>query len=181
MMRLNKRERIAVIVGGAALLVFVVVQFLVFPLIDNRARLTKRLAAREKAVVEMRSLREQYQQLNRHSGSVDELLAQREEGFSLFSFLENNADACEVKEHIAYMKPSETQGSASFRVSMVEMKLQAVPLKKLLAFLEKSESPQHLVGVDKLTIQENAQEKTMLDATLSMVSVDQAAEAAATP
>jgi len=54
-------------------------------------------------------------------------------------------------------------------------------LKKLLAFLEKSESPQHLVGVDKLTIQENAQEKTMLDATLSMVSVDQAAEAAATP
>jgi general secretion pathway protein M len=176
MIRLNERERLAVAAAGAALVVFVALQFLVFPLLDNRARLHKRLAAREKAVVEMRLLRERHQQLSQQSDAMASLLAQREEGFSLFAFLEKNADESEVKEHIAYMKPSESRGNNDqFKQSVVEMKLQAVSLGKLLAFLEKTESPEHLVGIDKLTIQENAKESGALDATLVMVSIDQAA------
>jgi len=93
----------------------------------------------------------------------------------LFAFLEKNADESEVKEHIAYMKPSESRGNEQFKQTLVEMKLQAVTLKKLVAFLEKTESPEHLVGIDKLTIQENTKEEATLDATLVMVSVDQAA------
>lgn len=174
-MRLSERERLMVAAAGAALAVFVVLQFLVFPLLDNRARLNKRLASREKAVTEMRLLRERHQQLSQQSSSMAALLAQREEGFSLFAFLEKNADESEVKEHIAYMKPSESRGNEQFKQSLVEMKLQAVSLKKLLAFLEKTESPKHLVGIDKLIIQENTKEAGALDATLVMVSIDQAA------
>ena len=174
-MRLTGRERMAVTAAGAGLLIFVVLQFMVFPLIDNRSRLNKRLVAREKAVAEMRLLRERHRELSEQSGSMAALLAQREEGFSLFAFLEKNADESEVKEHIAYMKPSESRGNEQFKQTLVEMKLQAVTLKKLVAFLEKTESPEHLVGIDKLTIQENTKEEATLDATLVMVSVDQAA------
>jgi general secretion pathway protein M len=151
-----------------------VLQFLVFPLIDGRAKLSKRLGTREKAVAEMRVLQERYQKISQQSGSLSSLLGQREPDFSLFSFLEKKAADSEVKEHIAYMKPSESTESGQFKQSQVEMKLQAVSLKKLVTFLEQAESPEQLVGIDKITIQDNTKETGTLDVTLQMVSVDQA-------
>ena len=175
MKQLNQREKIAVAVGGAALLVFVLLQFVVFPLVDGRAKLNKRLATREKAVAEMRLFQERFQKLSSKSGALVSSLANREPGFSLFSFLEQSAADSDVKEQIAYMKPSETTESEQFKQSQVEMKLQAVSLEKLVQFLEQVESPERLVGVDKLTIQDNTKEAGTLDVTLLMVSVDQVA------
>ncbi len=174
MIQLNKREKMAVIIGGVSLLVFVLLQFLVFPLAEKRTRLMKGLASREKAVVEMRNMQVRYQKLRQQSSSLAELLAQREAGFSLFSFLEKNAAESRVKEHIAYMKPSESAKSELFKQSLVEMRLQAIGLQQLVEFLEKTESPEHLVAIDKITIQENTKEEATLDVTLQMVSVDQA-------
>jgi len=174
MKQLNQREKIAVGIGGGALLVFIVLQFMVFPLIDGRAKLSKRLHAREKAVVEMRVLQERYQKISQKSGSLSSLLSEREPDFSLFSFLEKSAADSEVKEQIAYMKPSESMESDQFKLSQVEMKLQAVSLKKLVQFLEQVESPAQLVGIDKITIQDNTKETGTLDVTVQMVSVDQA-------
>ena len=174
MKQLNPREKITVGIGGGALVLFVVFQFIVFPLTDGRAKLSKRLSSREKAVVEMRILQESYQKITQQSGSLASQLAQREPGFSLFSFLEKKAADSEVKEHIAYMKPSESLENDQFKQSQVEMKLQAVNLKKLVMFLEQAESPEQLVGIDKITIQDNTKEEGTLDVTLQMVSVDQA-------
>lgn len=176
-MQLSGRERKMVILGGAALAVFVLVQFVVYPLVDQRARLQKRLAGKEKALAEMQVLKQQFQRLNRQSGSMSDLLDHREQGFSLFAFLEENADESTVKEHIAYMKPSESPEGSTLSQSRVEMKLQGVSLEQLLRFVEKSESPQNLVGVAKMTIQENTKEEGTLDATLVMVSVERSANA----
>ena len=177
MRQLNKREKIAVSIGFTSLLLFVVFQFIVFPLTDKRAKLVKGLAAREKEVVEMRMMQGRFRELSKQSGSLTTLLAQRDAGFSLFSFLEKNAADNQVKEHIAYMKPSESPKNELFKQSLVEMKLQAISLKQLVAFLEKTESSENLVGIDKITIQENSKETATLDVTLQMVSFDQPAEA----
>ncbi len=172
-MQLNKREKIAVGLGGISLLLFVVLQFLVFPLADKRARLVKGLALREKEVVEMRVMQGRYREISKQSGSLTSLLAQREASFSLFSFLEKNAADSQVKEQIAYMKPSESPKNELFKQSRVEMKLQAISLKQLVDFLKKTESTENLVGIDKITIQQNSKESATLDVTLNMVSVDQ--------
>ena len=76
------------------------------------------------------------------------------------------------------MKPSESTGSELFTQSQVEMKLQAVSLGQLVRFLERVESPAHLVGIDKIAIQENTKEKGLLDVTLQLVSIDQVVGAA---
>jgi len=178
MKQLNQREKIAVGIGGGAVLVFLLLQFIIFPLTDGRAKLSKRLSTREKAVVEMRVLQERYHKIAQQSGSFSSLLAQREPGFSLFSFLEKSAADSEVKEHIAYMKPSVSTENDQFKQSLVEMKLQAVSLNKLVTFLEHVESPEQLVGIDKITIQDNTKEAGTLDVTLQMVCVDQASGAA---
>ncbi|MBV5316820.1 MAG: type II secretion system protein M [Desulfobulbaceae bacterium] len=174
MIKLNQREKMAVGIAGVCLFVFVVLQFIVFPLVDKRAKLIKGLATREKAVVEMRSMQARYRDLSQQRGSLIDRLAKREAGFSLFSFLEKNAADSSVKEQIAYMKPSESAKNEVFKQSLVEMKLQAVGLQQLVEFLEKTESPEQLVGIDKITIQENTKEEATLDVTLQMVSVDQA-------
>jgi len=176
-MQLSGREKKMVTLAGIALAVFVVVQFMIYPLIDQRARLRKRLVSKENALSEMQLLQRQFQQLNRQSGSMTDILDRRAQGFSLFAFLEQNADESSVKEHITYMKPSATKDSGKLSQSRVEMKLQGVGLEQLLNFVQKSESPGNLVGVAKMTIQENSKEKDTLDATLVMVSVERSANA----
>ncbi len=174
MIQLDKRQKIAVSIGGISLLLFIVLQFIVFPLTDKRVKLGKGLALREKEVSGMRIMQERYRELSKQSGSLTSLLAQRDSRFSLFSFLEKNAADSEIKEHITYMKPSESPKNELFKQSLVEMKLQAISLKRLIDFLEKTESTENLVGIDKITIQENSKESATLDVTLRMVSVDQA-------
>lgn len=176
-MQLTGREKKMVLLAAAALAVFVMAQFVVYPLFDQRLRLQKRLAGKEKALAEMQLLKQQLHRFNQQSGSMAERLEQREAGFSLFAFLEENAAESAVKENIAYMKPSESQEGGALAQNRVEMKLQGVSLEQLLRFVEKSESPENLVGVAKLTIQENTKEEGSLDATLVMVSVEQAANA----
>jgi len=178
MKQLNQREKMTVAIGGGAVVVFVLFQFIVFPLTDGRAKLAKRLMAREKNVAEMRVLQERYQKVAKQSGSLATLLAQREPDFSLFSYLEKSAAESEVKERIAHMKPSESTEVDTFKQSQVEMKLQAVSLKQLVTFLERAESPEQLVGIDKITIQDNTKEAGTLDVTLQIVSVDQAGRSA---
>jgi general secretion pathway protein M len=175
MMRLNKREKIAVSVGGGCLLLFVVLQFLVFPLAEKRSKLIAGATTRQKSVDDMRVMQERYQALSMQSGSIVALLAQRDVNFSLFSFLEKNADDSNVKENIAYMKPSESTENEQFKQSLVEMKLEAISLKQLVSFLEKIESPENLVAVDRISIQENTKEAATLDVTMQLVSIDKAA------
>jgi general secretion pathway protein M len=178
MKQLTQREKLAVAIAGLALLLFLVLQFMVVPLAGKRAKLTRGLAERKKAVTEMRVMQERYRQLNQQSGSMAALLEKREAGFSLFSFLEKNAADSQLKEHIAFMKPSESLGSEPFKQSMVEMKMQAVSLKQLVDFLEKTESPEELVGIVKITIQHNTKEEATLDVTMQIAGVDQTAAAA---
>ncbi|MDR2548855.1 MAG: type II secretion system protein M [Desulfobulbus sp.] len=178
-LKLNQREKMAVGLGGGALVLFVLLQFVVFPLLDGRAKLAKRLATREKAVAEMRLLQEQYRKIGQQTGSLATLLAERSPEFSLFSFLEEKSAASEVKELIAYMKPSESTEHDHFKQSQVEMRLQGVGLAKLVAFLEQIEAPDQLVGIDKIAIQDNSKEEGTLDVTLTMVSVDRAGGEAA--
>ena len=171
--QLTRREQIAIGLAGGALLLFIVFQFVVFPLVDGRARLHKRIQTRDKAIVEMRELQQRYQRLTQNSGSLSAMLGQREPDFSLFSFIEKRAADSAVKELIAYMKPSESMESEHFKQSQVELRLQGIGLGKLVEFLQKVEAPEQLVGINKIAIQENTKEAGTLDVTLHMVSVDQ--------
>ena len=175
MMQLNQREKIAVQIGAVCLLLFVGLQFLLFPFLDNRARLTRGLVDRERALLDMRLMQQRYGELNQQNDTLAAVLLQRDQGFSLFSFLEKNATESQVKEHIAYMRPSQSAANELYRQSLIEMKMQAVSLGQLVQFLEKTESPEQLVGVDRITIQENTQEDATLDVTLRMVSIDHVA------
>ena len=174
-MELSRRDHAALAVGAVALLLFVLLQFVLFPLLDRRQRLEKGIAVREQALVEMRQMQERFRKLHRQNSSLGRKLARRDRNFSLFSFLEQKASATGIKQNIAYMKPSSVQGDGAVRQTTVEMKFKAISLKQLVSFLEQIEAPDKLVAVRRISIQENKKETATLDVILQVISIDQVA------
>lgn len=172
MANITPRDRLFLLVGGIIVFIFIILQFAVLPLIDNRQKLRQGIAARENALEEMQELQKRYQDLHRTANTLVDQLGSRPAGFSLFSFLEQNASRTDVKKNIAYMKPSELADDGPFKEIYVEMKLQAISLRQLVDFLQLIESPENVVALKRVSIQENKKQKATLDVILQVVSLD---------
>ena len=172
MVKISPRDRRVLFIGGAFVLLFLVMQMVVLPLIDERKRLQKGIAAREKGLIEMKELQDRYRDLHSKANTLSDQLGSRDSNFSLFSFLEQNAAKAKVKKNIAYMKPSEVADDGPFKEIFVEMKIQTVTLRQLVDFLKLVESSENIVALKRISIQENKKEKQTLDVILQVVSLD---------
>ena len=168
-MALTPKDRRALVIGISALALFLLVQFVLFPLLDKRKRLNRGISIRQKGLVEMQEMQSRYAQLSRQSNTLEQLVSRRSGEFGLFSFLEKMAAEAEVKENIAYMKPSDATGDGELQQSMVEMKLNAINLKQLVSFLERIESPENIVELKRISIQENKKQEGTLDVIMQVI------------
>jgi len=128
------------------------------------------LKAKEKGLDEMATLRAEYQTYQRASQDIQESLAKRKRGFTLFSLLDEAAGDAQVKTHIKYMKPSTPVSTGPFKESMIEMKLEAVTLEQLVGYLYHIESPADLVSIKRLSVKENKKEQGYLDAVIQVLT-----------
>ena len=159
-----------IVIGLVFLLVFAFLQFVVGPYVDASARLDASLANRQKDLLELRLLQQEYRNLRAEEGGIKEQLARRPGTFSLFSFLDRQASEAGVKEFIGYMKPSTSEGDGELVESLVEMKLQQISLDKLVEFLKLIESPENVVSIKRLSIQESGKEQGLLEVILQIVT-----------
>ena len=169
-MRLARRERYLVSLAACCIAIFLVFQFLVFPFFENRRRIQRGLKAKEKGLEEIMKLKADYQAYQKGSQNIQQALAKRKEGFTLFSFLEKAAGDAEVKARIKYMKPSVSSGTGPYKESMVEMKLEVITLPQLVGYLYRIESPDDLVSIKRISISENKKEQGYLDAILQVIT-----------
>jgi len=169
-MRLARRERYLVSLAACCIAIFLVFQFLVFPFFENRRRIQRGLKAKEKGLEEIMKLKADYQAYQKGSQNIQQALAKRKEGFTLFSFLEKAAGEAEVKARIKYMKPSVSLGTGPYKESMVEMKLEVITLPQLVGYLYRIESPDDLVSIKRISISENKKEQGYLDAILQVIT-----------
>jgi len=58
--KLNRREKIGVAAAAAAIVIFLVLQLLVFPLFEKNARLTQTLTTRQQELEQIELLRAEY-------------------------------------------------------------------------------------------------------------------------
>ena len=176
MRQLSQKDRRALILCAAALLLFAAVQFVFLPLMDKRKQLIQGIATREKALLDMRLMQQEVRHVSSQSSSLGERVARRSPSFSLFSFLEQKGEQAQVKENILYIKPSNTDEEGELRQAAVEMKLQGVPLDRLVFLLELIEAPEEIVAVERIAIMTNKKAQGGLDATLRVISLVQAGE-----
>ena len=170
MIKLAKREKYLVSFAALAIALFLVFQFLIFPFFEERKRLQRGITAREKGLKEIVRLGAEYQVHKKGFQGIKQILARREKGFTLFSFLEKAAGEAELKGHIKYMKPSSSQGTGPYKEAMVEMKLEGITLNQLVGYLYRIESPENIISIKRISIKENKKESGYLDTILQVLT-----------
>jgi len=167
--KLNKREKYAIGAAAAFLCLFIMVQFIFFPMIDKRDRLRRLIEIKTKTIEDMLTLKSEYDTAVTQINFSKDRLAKRQKGFTLFSFLDVLAGETGIKNKIKYMKPSSTsQKDGSIKLSLVEMKLEAVTLKQLAAYLYRVETSENTVVVKRLAISKADKPQGTIDAVMQV-------------
>ncbi len=171
--KLNRREKIGVAAAAAAIVVFLVLQVLVFPLFEKNAQLSRSLATRQQEREEILLLQTEYLKTAEKAQAAERHLKRRKQGFTLFSFLETLAGQTGVKSHIAYMRPTTTsQKDSPYRLSMVEMKLQEITMSQLLAYLHGIETSMDMISIKRLSISKGEQKADLINTVFQVETLE---------
>lgn len=170
--RLERRERMFVWGGVVFVLGFLLFQGVVSPYLEASQRLERALQRQQNDLLEMQILQTEYRELKRRQGEITRLIQQRERGFSLFSFLEQQADGVKLKNRVAYMKPSTSELDDNLQESAVEMKMEQITLGQLVDFLASVESADRVVLIKRLAVQKNKKESDLLDMVVNIVTFE---------
>ena len=157
--------------GIGFVLCFLVVQLVVVPIIDARTSLQKSIARKKQELVEIKNLQQEHQTLKSREGTIQARINQRGAGFTLFTFLDQQANVAKVKKQIKYMKPSTVDGD-ELNEAMVEMKLQQITLSDLIGFIRLIESEKDVVFIKRFSIQESGDMQGFFDVILQIVTFE---------
>lgn len=171
--KLKKHEKYSIYVAAGFICLFVLIQFIVFPFFDKRNRLERTIQVKTKILEDMTALKSKYDAIQKKTDLSKLRFEKREKGFTLFSFLDKLAGEAEVKDYIAYMKPStSTQKNSQRKMSMVEMKLQRVTLDQLTSYLYIVETSKNMVNIKRISISKTGRQENFIDAVLQVETFD---------
>jgi general secretion pathway protein M len=171
--KLNKREKYYVSAALAFIVVFAVMQLIVFPLLEKRTRLKRTVAANAARIEQLEALSAEYNTLREQANQSQLRLSKREAGFSLFSFLDGLVGKNGLKDKIIYMKPSSSDGpSDRFKISTVEMKLQTITLEQLTQYLYDVENSMKSALIKRISISEMSKQEGFLEVVLQVETLE---------
>lgn len=172
-MKLNRRERLAVVAGIGFLCLFVVVRFVAFPFMDRKERLQRNLAVNSRNLEEIRSLKTEYETLVNAGKQAEKRFNQRRKSFTLLSFLVQTAGEVGIKDKMASMKPTLTQQKDSpYKVSQVEMKLKGLTLEQITQYLYIIETSTNMVSIKRISLTKSDDQEGILNVVLQVETLE---------
>ncbi len=160
---LRPREKLIVTLGAIALVIFLMLQLVIFPIIDRRDRLRGQIKNKTLELQEIQRLQVAYEGLTRYTRDLEARLKSRAKGFTLFAFIDKLAGDNGIKGGIAYMKPSTSNlKNSTYALSMVEMKVTSLTMEQLTAFVHSIENDRQLVWIKRLSISESDKNNGLL-------------------
>jgi hypothetical protein len=170
---ITKREKYAIWTAGALIAVVILMQAIIFPLVEKRQQLSRQIEVQTQTLKEMLVLKADYEGTKKIADSERGRMAGRSSGFTLFSFLDTLAGQVGLKDRIAYMKPSKTTlENTAYALSVVETKLQNITMKQLTSYLYRIETSDNLVRVKGLSISKTGKQAGTIDAVLMAETFD---------
>ncbi len=171
--KLNRREKYIVYGVGCLLGLLIIVQFAIRPFFANKNKLERDLQTKKVQLGQMRGFQAEYQELNRKVQLNQVRVGQRPKGFTLNSFLVQQAGQVGIKDRISSMKPSKTvQRNSKYKISRVEMKLDAITLEQLTAYLHGVETSKNMVMVKKLSISKKDKKQGLINVIMQVETVE---------
>ena len=171
--KLNRREKYIVYGVGCLVGILIIVQFIIRPFFENKNQLERTLQTRKVELQQMRKLQAEYTALKGKMQMSQLQANNREKGFTLNSFLVQTAGQVGIKDRISSMKPTTTpQKNSNLKVSRVEMKLDAISLEQLTAFLHGVETSVNMVTVKKLSISKKDKKEGLINVIMQVETIE---------
>ncbi len=141
------------------------------PLRANREILARRIATKQKELVEIQKQRDVYLDLLRHLEANQAVISQGDANFSLFAYLDAAVAQAVGREHITSMNPSNKNIGSDYQEQLVEIKLTQVPLPQLIDLLYRIEKGDHPLRFSRLQIKKRSNDIRNFDvaATVSLL------------
>jgi hypothetical protein len=163
--RLAPRERL--LLGTAAAAAVLVLLWLVASTLGERRQLlAAQIAASERELTEMATLRDRYVRLRAERDAIQRRLAAGGADFSLFSHLEGVSRTALSPDRVAAMNPSTRAVSDELQEEDVEMRLSAVSLRDMVSLLYRVEKTDLPLLVSRLQMKKRFDQPYVFDATL---------------
>ena len=169
--RFSSRERIYVVSGAVLTTALLGYQFLVSPLMARLGVLDRLILQKEKEVVDMNQLRQQYLASKQKISMVEGRIIQNK-GFSLLSFVEEIAVKNQVKDRIVFIRPQPSQVLGEYREMSVEMRLESVTLTQAVKFLETLQNAPQFLRVKRAQLKTRYNDPKLLDGTFVVASYE---------
>ena len=170
---LNKRERLGTMLATGVIAFFLITVFIVEPFLGRAANVRNSLKTKAAMLAEMQQWQSEYVALTQQTKISKSRFQRRQKGFTLFSFLDRLAGTSGIKDRISYMKPSKTvQKDSPYKISRVEMKVEAITLEQLTNYLYSVETSKNMVDVKKISISKKDRKQGLLTAILQVETVE---------
>jgi general secretion pathway protein M len=171
--KMNKRERYAIMLAAGVIGIFLIVTFIVEPFLSKTDQLKKSLNDKAVILEQMRQLQSEYDILTQKAQVSKALFSRREKGFKLYPFLGQLASEAGIKDQVSYMKPStKVQKNSPYKISRVEMKLDAITLKQLMTYIYGVETSKNMVDIKRISISKKDKKQGLLTAVLQVETVE---------
>ena len=137
---------------GAFLIIVLIWQFGIVSGGRNFRELNSKIARKEKALEEVRSLQNEYLRVRKTVEEMRKSLDGRREDYTPLSFLEKLSQQLGVAYELTYREPRELSGEKGYMESSVGVEFKGISMRKLTAYLYRVENSSELLRVRNLHV-----------------------------
>lgn len=119
------------------------------------------------AITLSREIRQSQQVIQERSRT----LAEDQAGFSLISYLEQEADRTHIRSSITQMTPRSLPPDGNYHTTLVSLRIEKVDLPHILLFLARLERSRHLIRIAHVTIERRFDQHRLLDVRIDVQSI----------
>jgi len=166
-LRLEARDKKALIFGGSAAAIILIVVFAILPLTSELSRKRELIPKKERDLAEMRVLKDQYLEIRQRLQQAQAAAAKRG---PLLTDIENLSKRANLSSKIVSLKPQAGVQTQTFKESIVEIKLDNITLYDIVNYVYQLE--QDGLRIKKLNFKPKYDNPKLMNSTILVSSAE---------
>ena len=164
------REQTMLQVGGAIILLFFALEWMILPTVDRIQQLNRLVANKERDLATFAELRKAYEHLHARLDDIQSKLDKQNETFSLVAYIEKMTISQNVNHTIVVLRPNNAAPFEGYQETAVELSLKKITLRQIISFLQALESSPYYIRVKQFSMKSRFSDSSFLDVHLIVSS-----------